>query len=235
MTQNNTKRSKLLLFDLDGTLVNVLDAHHQGVKKALHDVYGIEAFNYDTSMAGKPQGEFIREMCRMQGIPEAVIQERYPLALQTLSETTIAALPADAGSAVLPGVPELLKELSVRGVNCTLVTGSLRKTATAILERTGLIDYFPLLVCGDEGTIRADLVRKAVDCSVEQYRLKTPLDIIAIGDSPNDITSARAAGIRVVSVATGGHTESELAAAHPDGILRGFSDLSAALAVLLAE
>lgn len=235
MTHNEAHRSRLLLFDLDGTLVNVLQAHHQGVNKAIHEAFGIEVFNYHNSMAGKPQGEFIRELCRIQGIPEALIDERFPLAMQTLSETTIAALPADASSAVLPGVPELLKELERRGVYLTLVTGTLRKTAAAILERTGLIDYFPLLVCGDEGRIRADLVCKAVERSLEQYGLKRPVDITAIGDSPNDIDSARAAGIRVVSVATGGHTESQLASAQPDGILRDFRDLSAALATLLAD
>jgi phosphoglycolate phosphatase-like HAD superfamily hydrolase len=221
---------------MDGTLVNVMPAHKLGLNKSVLHTWGINGFPQNFQVGGRPQLQTLREVCRVQGIPESLIEERLPEAARLLSEITIAALPENIEEAILPGVFPLLDALVEREVHLVLVTGALQKTACTILERSDLGRYFPIQVYGEWGKTRQDLAREAIRRAVQKYQLELDtLYMAAVGDTPTDILTARALGIRVICVTTGLFNYDQLAPLLPDVILTNFADLQASLAALLGN
>lgn len=233
MTDNN-EQVHLVLFDLDGTLVDIMAAHLASIEIVSKQVWGIKGFPPNVSVQGKPQLQFLRESCRAQGVSEKVIESTMPHAARLLADATIARLPEPIESAVLPGVFDLLDEFVARGIPRALVTGTLRRTAHAVLARTGLAAYFPVRVMGDLARQRRELVHDAIQRAQVEYAIEvSDHQITAIGDSPMDIQTAHHLGIRAVGVATGFNSLEELRQYNPEGLLQDLSDLPAAFEALL--
>jgi phosphoglycolate phosphatase len=230
---------RLVIFDMDGTLVDVTKQHVEGHRVALRTVYGIEGEPDHRVHQGNTQPNILRMMCRREGVPSSVVETHLPRALQVLSDTTIALLDGDLRSCVLPGAVDLLDALVQGGHALALVTGCISSTALFVLERAGLLDYFPLCVFGDEGEERLDLLQLAVSRAVPAHKLggnwDVPDGLAVIGDAPRDIQAGRALGARVVAVATGQHPLESLARYNPDALLPSLADRRAALGAILGS
>jgi phosphoglycolate phosphatase len=235
MKTDNANR-RLVLFDMDGTLVSVSRWHWEAFVRTLLSVYGFDPTEYyQTGVhAGDTQVNLIRAICRRAGLNEAMIESRLPEAVSTLGATAVEVLPADLRTHVLPGVISLLEALSEGGHILGLVTGALCLTTEAILERTDLRRFFAVRACGDEGNQRLELVLLAIERAREKGCLgRDGTDVVVVGDAPLDIQTGQAVGARVVAVATGSHTEEALAACHPDAVLPSLKDWSRALLAIL--
>ena len=232
-------RPRLVIFDMDGTLVDVTKRHVEGHRVALRTVYGIECQPDHRVHQGNTQPNILRMMCRREGVLSSAVETHLPRALQILSETTIALLDGDIRSCVLPGAVDLLDALVQGGHPLALVTGCISRTALFILERAGLSRYFPVCVFGDEGDERLDLLHLAVSRAVAAHELEgnwdVPNGLAVIGDAPRDIQAGRALGARVVAVATGHHGLESLARCNPDALLRSLADRHAALGAILGS
>ena len=235
MTTQNADR-KLVLFDMDGTLVNVSRWHWAVFVRTMLSVYGFDPTeHYERGAhAGDTQANMIRAVCQRAGLEEALIEKRLPEAVATLAATAVQVLPADLRAHVLPGVVPLLDALHGRGHALGLVTGALCRTTQAILERTDLLRFFLVRACGDERSERRELVRLVMERARTAYGLGVEdMDVVVLGDAPLDIQAGQAMGARVVAGATGSHTEEELAGYRPDAVLPSLEDWQRALRAIL--
>jgi phosphoglycolate phosphatase len=212
----------IVLFDIDGTLIDPQGAGRRSLNACFLHVYGRAGAADDVSAAGQTDAFLFPAIARSLGVPWEP-DRVFPVYLTALA----AELPRGPAR-VLPGAAELCAALAARGdVALGLQTGNIRAAAEMKLEYAGLRPHFTFGGFGEDGPDRGDLVRAAV------ARAARPGEVaVVIGDAPNDIAGARAAGLRAVAVATGWHPVEELAALRPDALLPNLSDTGACLRAL---
>ena len=229
-------RPKLILFDMDSTLVKVSCWHWEALVRTLLSVYGLDPTEHYMlgSHAGDTQTNLVRSVCRQAGLDEERIEAGLPEVAVTLAATTVQVLPADLRAQALPGAVPLLETLQRDGQALGLVTGTLSSIAQTILERADLLRFFPVRACGDERREREELVRLAIERARQFYRFDVEArDVVVLGDAPLDIQAGRAVGARVIAVATGAHSEETLASLRPDAVLPSLKDWNRALQTIL--
>jgi phosphoglycolate phosphatase len=228
---------KLVLWDIDGTLLYSGGVAGEAMRAAMTRVYGRPSDNERRSYAGKTDQQIILET-----FPERSPEEL----LSRLDEFTAAYL--DILSAwedafrtrgrVLEGAIEILQQLRARGVVQSLLTGNLAPVAHLKLRMMSLIEFFDFEsgAYGSDSPRRTDLPLIAAERAAQRYgHVFAGPDIVIVGDTPNDIACARAVGARAVAVATGPFGVDELRAHAPDAVLPDLTDTGAALTVILAQ
>jgi phosphoglycolate phosphatase len=228
---------KLVLWDIDGTLLYSGGVAGEAMRAAMTRVYGRPSDNERRSYAGKTDQQIILET-----FPERSPEEL----LSRLDEFTAAYL--DILSAwedafrtrgrVLEGAIEILQQLRARGVVQSLLTGNLAPVAHLKLRMMSLIEFFDFEsgAYGSDSPRRTDLPLIAAERAAQRYgHVFAGPDIVIVGDTPNDIACARAVGARAVAVATGPFSVDELRLHAPDAVLPDLTDTGAALTVILAQ
>jgi phosphoglycolate phosphatase-like HAD superfamily hydrolase len=109
----------------------------------------------------------------------------------------------DISKKVCPGVRNLLRRLTARGVVIGLVTGNLSRIGWRKMERAGLRQYFRFGAFAELAHSRAGLVRIAIRRARREQWIGRDAVISLIGDHPNDVLAAQANGIRAIAVGTG--------------------------------
>ena len=225
---------RLLLFDIDGTLVLTGGAGKRSMDRAFEDVFGVPEAFAEVSMAGRTDRWLVETALERHGVtatPErlAAFRARY----LALLEAAIGE-PGCGRRGVMPGVPEVLTRLRARDdAHLALLTGNYAEGARIKLEHFGLWDHFAWGAFGDDHAERDALARAAVaEASARGIALADPAHAIVIGDTPFDIACARAAGARVVAVATGHHPLDELRTHQPDLALDDLRDIDALVAFI---
>jgi phosphoglycolate phosphatase len=221
---------KLLLFDIDGTLLASGGAGVRALTEATqeyfnnHDLGGIEvAGRTDTSIARQLFARHAREFT-----PAAVT------AFTDLYLAHLARLLPVTDGRLLPGIMPLLEALKTRD-DCVLalLTGNLIRGAELKLTHYGIWHYFEFGAYADDHHDRNALGPVARARACDKHGHEFPVErIYVLGDTPHDIACARAIGARAIAIATGGYTRDQLAAHAPDYLFDDLSDLSAVLAVL---
>lgn len=225
---------RLLLFDVDGTLITAHGAGRAAMAQALREVFGtagpIDAYDF----RGRTDPEIVADLMRAAGVPEATVHRRLEACLAAYVRA-LAPEVARRGVRVMPGMPALLAALAGRpDVLVGLLTGNVEAGARVKLAPTGLWPFFRLGAYGSDDADRRRL--PAVACARARALLgrEVPFDrVTIIGDTPLDVACARACGARAVAVATGWHSADELRACAPDHVFADCSDVGAVLAALL--
>ncbi len=226
--------ARILLFDLDGTLVLTGGAGVRALDRAFQNLYGLQEAGRGVPFHGRTDLRIIRDIVerklhRPMGADEAVaICDRY---LPYLEEE----VQRSAAYRILPGVPALLTLLAARG-DCLvgLGTGNVEAGARIKLARGDLNRFFPFGGFGSDAEDRVELLRRAV-ARGEARRgpgADGPAQVVVIGDTHLDVESGRALGARTVAVATGGESAAALEQARPDVLLADLSDAEAFLRIL---
>lgn len=225
---------KLLLFDIDGTLIRGYGAGSRAMLRAGRELFG-EAFSLDGVMIGGGLDPLIyaQAVARL-GIDDPAAQhdsfrERY------LQEMRHEFAHAAQRPHVLPGVHELLAQLVQRDdVLLGLVTGNYRAAVPIKFAAVGLSpETFVVGAFGDCGPTRPDLVRVALErAQVHAGRRFEPAQTFVIGDTPRDVDCALHHGCVCLGVATGGHTAEELRRAGAHHVAADLSDASVLLSLL---
>ncbi len=129
----------------------------------------------------------------------------------------------------LPGAGQLLAALEERGVRQSVVTGNVRQAAETKLAAFGLDGYVRLDdgAYAEDGEGRPELLPAAL-----KRAGVGPQGAVFLGDTPADVAGGLEAGLRVVAVATGRTSASDLRAAGAHAVLDGLSDTDRALAVI---
>jgi phosphoglycolate phosphatase len=227
---------RLLLFDVDGTLLSSRGAGRRAVKAALERVYGSGGGIDQYDLRGKTDQRIVFDVMEVAGWSREAVKER----LDDFFEAYARGLAEEIGDgrsvALLPGIDALVRRLDrTDGVMLGLVTGNIEEGARIKLEPTGLWPFFSIGAFGSDHADRRRLpslaARRAHAMVGYAFR---PDEVVVIGDTPLDVECARAFGAVAVAVATGQHTRAELAAEKPDLVFGDFSDVESAAALLSA-
>lgn len=221
---------RLLLFDIDGTLLTSGGAGEHALRQAMRVRFGIEEDLSGIVLAGATDGAIAREMLLRRGISDTA--ENMASLLDGYLHELKAGLPMHPGR-LLPGILPLLEALKARP-DCVLglLTGNLAKGAELKLGHFGVWDYFEFGAFADDHHDRNHLGPFARARAAEIHGEEFPPDrIYVIGDTPRDIGCGKAFGARTVAIATGNYSLDELLAHGPD---HAFADLSDTAAVIRA-
>lgn len=230
------KAPRLLLFDIDGTLMDTGGAGLAALLDAAEFCLNVPRNQLPAlDLAGATDGAVVRSLFEAAGheLSSANIDAYHEAYLGRLAEGLN--LPGFSGR-LLPGVETLLQALTeLPGVHLGLLTGNIRKGAMLKLQRFAIDSFFLDGAFGDDAEDRNKLGPVAVQRL--SAMIQRPVDVgetIIIGDTPKDIACANALGARCIAVATGRFAEEELAEYRPWQVLPDVSD-TGRLVQLLTE
>lgn len=226
---------RLLLFDVDGTLVDVDGAGRAAVRRALLDVYGETGPVEEFAFHGKTDPRIVRGLLRASGRDDGWIDRR----MERLWTRYLAALEEelaerDGRVRACPGVPELLDRLASDGrFELGLVTGNVREGARRKLAAAGLGGRFRWGAFGSDSPRRDELPPLALRRAERRTgRSFEPGEVWVVGDTPADVRCGRRSGLRTLAVATGRPERGELARHDPDHLLDDLSSTGDVLELL---
>jgi len=221
---------KLVLFDIDGTLLSCGPQVRPLFAGALMEVFGttgaIDAYDF----TGRTDPGIVLDLVRGAGVPDAVVREGL-LRMRELYTGRLERSLDRAGMRLLPGVVEILERLSGReDVVLALLTGNWEPGAKAKLSRFGLEGYFPFGAFGCDGIERSDLPPVALDRAERATgRRFRPEEVLIVGDSIHDVSCAHAHGIPCLAVETGRTPGDTLRAVGADWVIPDLRQAAAAV------
>jgi HAD superfamily hydrolase (TIGR01509 family) len=197
-----------VIFDLDGTLIDLFDLHLMGFKEVIKQDYGLDFERADlTPYYGRTAEEIAKAFFVKHGVSGVdygrLVSERRDWVIDNINTCRL-----------LPGAQRLLDELKAAGVPLALATANTPETGEAIVGACGLGGYFKVRVFRTQdlrGKPAPDIFLKAaVDLGVD------PRECVVVEDSVYGVHAGKAAGMKVVAVASGTHGRDELAVIDPD-------------------
>ena len=204
----------VLLFDIDGTLLQSHGVGRRSVNAALTDLVG-ETFDFsDITFSGKTDQQIFREVLEAAercGLDVGDVEESAARFGAFYHREMTSRLP-DATVESLPGAVDLVRQLDADGVELGLLTGNLEPIAYQKIERIGLgRDEFPFGAFGNDHHDRNELPRIGASRASERFgRDVATEDLVIIGDTPRDIVCAHRSGATAVAVATGRYSVDDL-------------------------
>jgi phosphoglycolate phosphatase len=195
---------RLVLFDIDGTLLSAGRVFRQALSEALLATFGVTGPIESFAFSGRTDPEIVRGLMRGAGFDDGAIDARLSEALESYAARLIPLLVPDAVTAKI-GVPTLVERLADDSrVTLGLLTGNLEPCARAKLEPLALNDYFPFGAYGSDHEERRQLPAIAVERAFrETGRRFAGKAIVIVGDSIHDVRCGRHLGVRAVAVASG--------------------------------
>jgi phosphoglycolate phosphatase len=225
--------AKLVLFDIDGTLVLTGGAGMRAMNRACESIVGLADALTGIPVAGRTDWIILQDALGRigRGLDASLFASLREQYIGHLREEI--QLPGRGVTAVLPGVRELLDALASRDdVFLGLLTGNFEQGARIKLEHFDLWRYFACGAFGDDAADRNALVPFALErargCGID-----VPYgEVLVVGDTPHDVACALAVGALPVAVATGSYTVDQLRASGAEIVFEDLSDTKAFLALL---
>lgn len=226
---------RLLIFDLDGTLLDAHGAGHAAMEAAFREVYGVSGHFDRIDFAGRTDPAVLEAAAQAAGLacpPET--RQRLEAAMVSALERVVRTTPVTA----MPGAHDLLAGMLAEGRTALAVgTGNVEAGAWIKLKAAGLAHFFPVGGFGSDAVDRASMLAAALRRAQAHYALAA-VPAAALGDTPRDVEAAHANHIGVVGVATGQYSIVQLEAAGADAVVADLTDADAvekALARALAH
>ncbi len=233
------RKSRLVLFDIDGTLLHSGGAGRRAIVTALGEQLG-DAGAFDrVRFDGKTDPQILAELFAEAGHSEPPEAGR----IAELCQAYVALLEAELArtghlSRMLPGVADLLDRLEEeRGVLLGLLTGNLQAGAALKLRAAGIDPArFQVGAYGSDAAHRPDLPPIAVQRAASWFgREPAGAEVIILGDTPADVTCGRCVQARAVAVATGSYTVDDLREAGAYAVFQDLTDTGAVLRAILED
>ena len=230
--------SRLILWDVDGTLVRAGPAAREAFDRAVGTVLGLEVAEHGVHMAGKTDPQIAMEILAALKVPEDEARRRLPAIMVAMERELADALETirEHGRA-LPGARPLLERLHSRPeVLQTVLTGNLAANAALKLRAFDLDRWIDLEVgaYGSDDQDRTRLVPVALEKLARRDGVRLdPTQVWVVGDTPRDLDCARAGGARCLLVATGRYPSPELAGLGADALLPDLADTERVAGILL--
>lgn len=225
----------IVLWDIDNTLLYTGGAGSLGMARAFRDLYGVDDAFRRVEFSGRTDTAIFTDAALAHGIAADAVPEELPRFIAAYVDHLRVALVEAAGGRVMPGVTELLEALAQRDdVRQGLGTGNFRRSGELKIRHYALDRYFQPF----EGGFGEDSQDRAavIACGIERLRNGDAAGgpIVVIGDTPHDVTAARANGAYALAVATGRDSVEELLSAGADAALADLSDCERALDLIEA-
>jgi len=223
---------RLVLFDIDGTLLNSAGMGRASMQRALGMIFGSPgnpSYRYD----GKTDKQIVRDVMRMEGHADGQIDSR----MDDLIELYLEGLRAGAKSGKfnvrpLDGIPEILDALEARNdVVLGLLTGNVEPGARIKLQAAGIDpERFRVNAFGSDHEHRPELPAIAQRRAGEHLGLELAGDrLVVIGDTPADIECGRSLGARAIGVASGHYTVEQLRQHNPYAVFPSLANTAEVL------
>jgi phosphoglycolate phosphatase-like HAD superfamily hydrolase len=224
----------LYLLDIDGTLLLSGGAGARALNRVFAERYGWAGAMDDIHPNGMTDPAIVELIFAKRGQPPPSA----PLVdglLAAYAEALVEEVAQSPRYRLMPAARELVEALRARGAPMGLATGNTLAGARVKLSRGELWQPFvdagagqALGGFGSDSKLRAELVAVAIARAERAYgRRFAGHEVVVVGDTPHDVTAARAVGAYAIAVATGGHSEAELAACAPDEVLPDLTPLVA--------
>jgi phosphoglycolate phosphatase-like HAD superfamily hydrolase len=210
------------LFDIDGTLITTDGAARESFAAAAKACWGIDDALHDIPFAGRTDPGIVTDIAVKHGVAvdDQALRRFWVVVLREMEERL-----RPGRGRVLPGVEALLDAIAVRPDWVrALLTGNSGEMARIKLGHFRLDQRFVFGAFGDEAQDRNALARVAVARAHESHGVP-PERCIVVGDTELDVACARAAGARIVAVATGIRSFDELAALGPDRVVASLAPI----------
>lgn len=219
---------KIILFDIDGTILTCRGAGQKAMEAALTDVFQLKPPFKNIPCAGRTDrgiGKSVFATFQQEDCIENRIRFR---------DSYLNHLPRclkEQQAILLPGIVELLDALTDQSeIELSLLTGNYETAAMIKLQHFGLHERFCRGIFGDTHAERDRLATEAVDKFSTDYDTQlSGQHFLIIGDTPADIQCARAINASVIAVATGIHDQKALEQCQPDVLLPDFSNTELAM------
>lgn len=226
MVQNNI----LMLFDIDGTLVQGAKCHYKAYIEGVKKFYGMEEYVHSVNAAGKSDKLILQEILTLGGLTTEEIQKDFQNCLDFMADYYLKNVQYENIRA-LDGTAELLRELQRENVLLGLVTGNLEPIAYAKLGRAGLNGYFSFGGFGSDNADRSLMVKKALNIAKNQLGFEGD-KIFIVGDTPRDVEAAHLNNLKTIAVATGMYSVKELMDCGADYVVENFKNRDEILKIL---
>lgn len=230
-------KRKLVLFDIDGTLLLTAGAGRRAILAALteevRDATGLERVRFD----GKTDPQIVVELLEVAGQRESRESDR----VRSLCQRYVGHLARElehpaSKTTLMPGIRDLLDRLDDEdGVVLGLLTGNVAEGA-ALKLRSGGLDpsRFQVGAYGSDAGHRPDLPPIAARRAAPLFgRVPTGSEVVIIGDTPADIACGSCINARAVAVATGSYSVSDLAACAPHAVFENLRDTERVIEAIL--
>ena len=224
-------KQKLILWDIDGTIMRTGLAGIHALTRAFHQLYGRDPDMNKIDLAGRTDRWITGQILEHNGVPVTT------QAVHDLIDTYLTLLPHELSTRhglILPGIHELLGIFHARAdIAQGLLTGNVQRGARIKLEHFSVWHYFEFGAFGDDSALRNELGPHAVRRAGERHAVSfAPQNVFVIGDTPHDIECGKVIGARTIAVATGSCSVEKLAAFQPTAVFADFSNTAAFLKVI---
>jgi len=232
----NGRGVRIVLFDIDGTLLTTAGAARGSFARGLSEAAGRPISPDGYSFSGRTDPQIARDILSSHGLSEAEMEVAVPESIR-LYLKYFAGTPIQDRARLLPGVRDLLETLATRtDARTALLTGNVEPGARLKLGLFGIAGYFDFsLSCF--GSDDADRYRLPALALERARRLLGPEvaggQLVVVGDSEHDVLCGKSVGARSVAVCTGWTPARVLASLRPDALLDDLSDTSRVLDAIL--
>jgi phosphoglycolate phosphatase len=212
---------KLVLFDIDGTLMSAGGAGTRSMNLAFHALFGVRDAFQDIPMAGRTDPQIMKEGLKFHGLPymDGNVEKMKEMYLRFLEHEI-----NNPQRRLKPGIKEALSLLHDIDMGIGLLTGNLEKGAEIKLNAFGLNDYFLDGAFGSDDEDRDKLLPIAIEKFAQRGYGFTPRDCIVIGDTPRDVQCAKIHGTYCIAVATGPYSKESLLNTDADIVLDSLAE-----------
>jgi phosphoglycolate phosphatase len=219
---------KVILFDIDGTLIDSGEAGSKALDKTFADLFFIPNAFARVSCAGKTdiqiikEGLLVHDLAHRDGTIPAIVKTY----IRHLQNEVF-----NKRRRLMPAVIELLESLKQSGnYPLGLLTGNVREAAWLKLKPFGLYGYFSFGAYGDDSEDRNELLPVAMARFAEATGMSARYhDVVVIGDTPMDIQCSKPYGAVSIGVSTGPYSYDSLVKAGADYVLK---DLTSAMSII---
>jgi phosphoglycolate phosphatase len=222
---------KLILFDIDGTLLDSGGAGTQSLNNAFEELFSVKDAFQSIPMAGKTDAQILREAFELNNVDHSngIMPAFYRSYTRYLRENIWT-----SSGHIKPGIREALREIRAREQYILgLLTGNVEEGAMIKLDRFGLGSYFEVGAFGSDDENRNGLLPIAVDKLYQRNSLRLSFsDCVVIGDTPRDVDCTKPYGAFSVAVATGPYSARRLREAGADVVFDDLSDTAAFMSLM---
>ncbi len=218
---------KLVLFDIDGTLLVAGGIHQKAFFSALQEMLGIECRITWRDYAGRTDRWIVKDIARVLGVEPGLVESKMEGILSYMNRWYIDHVHEEYGI-VLPGVRTLLDAIDARGYMRGLVTGNLEPIAFHKLRHFGLEKGFALGGFGSDNESRAELLRIAVKKARDTFGFQDGgKNVVYVADTVRDVEAAHEVGIPAVVALTEFNKDLDFTAARTDLVLENLGQAGA--------
>lgn len=219
-------KKKVLLFDIDGTLLLTGGVGKIAFERAFEELFQIPDAWGDCVPDGKTDPLIVEEIAA-QTLKRKLKKKEYEMLCKRYTDYFRSEIKKAPKFRLMPGVSVLLETLSKRNdVLLGIASGNLEEAGWLKLERGNIHHYFQFGGFGSDSNDRSGIIRKALKCAEKIMGHDVARELVfVIGDTEHDIRSAQKLGLQSIAVATGNFDQNDLHSSKPTHLLENLADL----------